>query len=74
MYEVARLHTIFTVHPTEAQEFKKKFEEAMDINAPLLGDVAALPKADESAGGAAADKEAEELAKEVEGKATTKDE
>ncbi|KAG2432580.1 hypothetical protein HXX76_008924 [Chlamydomonas incerta] len=58
----------------KAQEFKKKFEEAMDINAPLLGEVAALPKADESAGGAAADKEAEELAKEVEGKATTKDE
>ncbi|PNH10090.1 Ran-binding protein 1 c [Tetrabaena socialis] len=58
----------------KAQEYKKKFEEAMDINAALLGDVAALPKADEEAGGAAAEAEAEELAKEVEEKATTKDE
>jgi hypothetical protein len=40
----------------------------MDINAGLLGEV---PAADESAGGAAADKEATELAQEVEAKATT---
>ncbi|KAG2487841.1 hypothetical protein HYH03_013558 [Edaphochlamys debaryana] len=53
-----------------AQEFKKKFEEAMDINAGLLGD---LPKADESAGKEAGEQEAEALAKEVEEKATTAD-
>lgn len=52
----------------KAQEFKKKYEEAMDINAPLLGD---LPKAED--GPAAADQVATELAKEVEEKATTND-
>ncbi|KXZ50015.1 hypothetical protein GPECTOR_18g169 [Gonium pectorale] len=51
----------------KAQEFKKKFEEAMDINAGLLGEVA---KAED--GAAEAEKEAEQLAAEVAEKATTK--
>ncbi|GLI65292.1 hypothetical protein VaNZ11_008783 [Volvox africanus] len=54
----------------KAQEFKKKFEESMDINAVILGDLAALP----SAGGVAEEKEAEELAKEVADKAAVQDE
>ncbi|EFJ43759.1 hypothetical protein VOLCADRAFT_76590 [Volvox carteri f. nagariensis] len=56
----------------KAQEFKKKFEESMEINGRILGDVAALPKADDDT--AAAEKEAEELAKDVSEKVTTQGE
>ncbi len=46
----------------EAAEFKKKFEEAQEINAGLLGATATVGGED--------DGEADELAKEVEEKAT----
>ncbi len=48
---------------TEAQEFKLKFEEAMDINSKLLG---TLPAAESDGASDAAD----ELADEVAAKAT----
>ncbi|GFR52529.1 hypothetical protein Agub_g15102, partial [Astrephomene gubernaculifera] len=64
----------------KAQEFKTKFEEAMDINAPLLKELAGGEEEGEAgAEGAEAQqpseaKVAEELAAEVAEKATTKDE